>query len=277
MDSGDGCNVLCTVESGWVCSGEPSECEVACGNGDVDAGEDCDGTNLNGKSCASEGFAGGDLSCDGCSFDTTACLESICPNGTKEGSEGCDGTDFGGQDCTSFGFAGGDLSCTGACEIVTTACVESVCGNNVVETGEQCDDDNATSGDGCSETCQWENTCTADATIACGGSDSQGGTSSNDVDSYTCSTLGDSSERVYALTIPAGITSVTASLTCDSSSDDYDLYVMEACNPSTCAESGTESSCDTVTFSVTPGQTYYLSVEEYDAFWGGYTLDVTCS
>jgi cysteine-rich repeat protein len=31
-----------------------------------------------------------------------------------------------------------------------------VCGNGIIQTGEECDDDNATSGDGCSSDCQFE-------------------------------------------------------------------------------------------------------------------------
>jgi len=38
--------------------------------------------------------------------------------------------------------------------MVTLSCNEAVCGNGVTEVGEQCDDGNATSGDGCSATCQ---------------------------------------------------------------------------------------------------------------------------
>jgi len=46
----------------------------ACGNGTVDAGEDCDQANLNSKTRATEGFAGGTLTCSaGCTFDTSGC------------------------------------------------------------------------------------------------------------------------------------------------------------------------------------------------------------
>lgn len=50
--------------------GSPSEC----GNGTIDAGEDCDLGNLNGGTCTGEGFAGGLLGCGvGCVYDTSAC------------------------------------------------------------------------------------------------------------------------------------------------------------------------------------------------------------
>ena len=40
----------------------------------------------------------------------------------------------------------------------------AVCGNGDIETGEQCDDGNATSGDGCSSTCQIESSMIAGKT-----------------------------------------------------------------------------------------------------------------
>ncbi|HJL15422.1 MAG TPA: DUF4215 domain-containing protein [Sandaracinaceae bacterium LLY-WYZ-13_1] len=41
---GDGCSDTCTVEPDYVCTGEPSTCEIACGNGTIesDLGEECD-------------------------------------------------------------------------------------------------------------------------------------------------------------------------------------------------------------------------------------------
>lgn len=48
---------------------------LACGNGSIDVGEDCDLGTLNGATCITEGFAGGVLSCaDGCAFDTGGCF-----------------------------------------------------------------------------------------------------------------------------------------------------------------------------------------------------------
>ena len=46
-----------------------------CNNDDVlDAGEQCDGTDLDGKDCTTFGYTGGTLSCTGsCTFDTSAC------------------------------------------------------------------------------------------------------------------------------------------------------------------------------------------------------------
>ena len=45
-----------------------------CGNGIVEAGEECDGSNLGGSTCAGLGFGGGSLSCaQGCTLDDSGC------------------------------------------------------------------------------------------------------------------------------------------------------------------------------------------------------------
>ena len=47
---------------------------VGCGNGFINAGEQCDANNLNGATCASQGFAFGTLQCSAsCTFDTSGC------------------------------------------------------------------------------------------------------------------------------------------------------------------------------------------------------------
>ncbi len=47
---------------------------AACGDGTVDAGEDCDDGDLDGKTCATQGFFNGTLRCGpGCQFDTSDC------------------------------------------------------------------------------------------------------------------------------------------------------------------------------------------------------------
>lgn len=55
-----------------------------CGNLVAEGGEDCDNTDLKGKSCVSLGYGGGVLSCDiSCSYDTTGCIAATpTPNPT---------------------------------------------------------------------------------------------------------------------------------------------------------------------------------------------------
>lgn len=51
-----------------------------CGNGKINPGEDCEGTNLGGKTCRDIGFGSGALSCNqDCRFDTTRCPILISP------------------------------------------------------------------------------------------------------------------------------------------------------------------------------------------------------
>lgn len=96
--TGDSTTTPETTESS---SGAP----VLCGNAAIDDGEACDGDELGGATCESEGFSGGELGCLGdCSFDTQGC--TLCGNGVLEPGEGCDDGDT----------APGD-GCDAACEV----------------------------------------------------------------------------------------------------------------------------------------------------------------
>lgn len=54
--------------------GDDGIVQPRCGNGLVQPGEQCDGTNLNGQSCRSIGLAGGTLRCNrNCTFDANRC------------------------------------------------------------------------------------------------------------------------------------------------------------------------------------------------------------
>jgi cysteine-rich repeat protein len=112
-----------------------------CGNGVPEGDEDCDGTDLGGATCASEGFGTGILGCQasGCRYDYTQCSNPPqCGNDELEAGEECDD--------------GNETSCDGCSE----TCQEERCGNDRVDCGEECDDGNLTPGDGCSATCTSE-------------------------------------------------------------------------------------------------------------------------
>jgi hypothetical protein len=48
-----------------------------CGDSVIDVGEDCDTLNVNGKTCATQGFTSGTLSCTAsCAFNTSSCVMS---------------------------------------------------------------------------------------------------------------------------------------------------------------------------------------------------------
>ena len=138
----DGCSVVCTVEEGWACVGEPSVCEPVCGDGLIVGAENCDGSELAGATCASLGLDSGDLACGSdCVFDVSGCTgTSDCGNDAVEFPEACDGTDLDGETCVTQGYGGGALDCAADCTFDVSACDPlPVCGNGTQETGEACD------------------------------------------------------------------------------------------------------------------------------------------
>ena len=149
-----------------------------CGNGIIDSGEQCDGTNLGGASCSSLGYAGGTLKCaSNCmAYNSTACtLPPEIINYTLSVSKIGNGTVTGtgincGNDCSesylsganitltttaSSGsvFAGWSGDCSGTACSLTMSSNKSVtanfniisapvCGNGIIESGEVCDGTN---------------------------------------------------------------------------------------------------------------------------------------
>ncbi|MCW5893160.1 MAG: DUF4215 domain-containing protein [bacterium] len=109
---------------------------TSCGNGSLDADEECDDGNT----------ASGDGCSDACTLETT------CGDGVIEGKEQCDdGNAVAGDGCSPV-------------------CTPEVCGSGVVDPGETCDDGNTTPGDGCDAACQREPRCgdgTLDADEEC--------------------------------------------------------------------------------------------------------------
>ena len=88
-----------------------------CGDGTIQTtySEQCDGVNLDGNTCQSQGFYSGVLSCDPttCQFDTSLCFD-YCGDGVIQayGGEECEGVDLVGETCESLGTDGGTLACT---------------------------------------------------------------------------------------------------------------------------------------------------------------------
>ncbi|MBU0636388.1 hypothetical protein KKE06_05165, partial [Candidatus Micrarchaeota archaeon] len=92
-----------------------------CGNNTKEGLEECDGTDLDSQTCATQGFDEGTLVCAGdCTFDTSGCSGFVCGNDTIEGSEVCDGTDLDSQTCVLQGFESGTLACQVDCTAFDT-------------------------------------------------------------------------------------------------------------------------------------------------------------
>ncbi len=128
------------------CTYDTSGCEPVehCGNGlaESDFGEECDGTDLGGKTCEDLGLGGGDLACKAdCTLDTSGCEPpATCGDNQVQAPEQCDGRDLGGNTCRSLGFYTGTLACRPNCTFDTSGC--TTCGDGVVNgPGEECDGD----------------------------------------------------------------------------------------------------------------------------------------
>jgi cysteine-rich repeat protein len=97
-----------------------------CGNGVMEAGEQCDdGNSLDGDGCSA--------SC------TNEPPPPYCGDGNMDA----------GEECDDGGNADGD-GCSAACTIEVPP---PYCGDGTMDAGEECDDGNADNGDGCSSTC----------------------------------------------------------------------------------------------------------------------------
>jgi hypothetical protein len=123
-----------------------AECSTNCGNWVIDAGEDCDGTNLNATTCLDLSFSGGSLACLDCAFDTSGCY-SCAANDSQQ----CHSGDVYWYDsCGNLGGLADDCTTTEICNDTspTTASCEGYCGNAVVDSVEDCDGSNLNS-----ETC----------------------------------------------------------------------------------------------------------------------------
>ena len=120
----DGCSSTCQIETPEVCNN----------NNVTDNGEFCDGTDLNGQTCITQGFDDGDLLCNSCTFNTSQCVDFTCGNGVIEPSNGevCDDAGNNGVACTPP--SGGSCNyCSSTCQTATTSI-----GNGLCNTGETC-------------------------------------------------------------------------------------------------------------------------------------------
>ena len=164
---------------------KPQEPQDKCGNGSVDEGESCDGSDLGGKSCSSWNgeYVDGQLACNStCGYDTTGCVECTetdlslcdsdqicseghcaddvplaeCGNGTIEEDEDCENGKPISKTCADLGdFVAGNLSCDpDDCTYDISECVEcteadtSLCGSGEICDNGFCKEVQTTCGDG---------------------------------------------------------------------------------------------------------------------------------
>ncbi|MER2565594.1 MAG: hypothetical protein ABTQ32_33025 [Myxococcaceae bacterium] len=93
-----------------------------CGNGTLETDEMCEGFDLRGRTCVSEGFRSGQLLCSSsCVIDASGC--STCGDGIISKSELCDGAVFGGKTCETELGAGatGSLVCSATCDRISSS------------------------------------------------------------------------------------------------------------------------------------------------------------
>ncbi len=168
---GDGCSPTCVAEDGWSCVGEPSVCAYLCDNGQLDAGEECEGEDLGGQTCTTivGGYTGGTLACGAsCRYDTIGCILPSCGDGVLDALEECDdGNTSNADDCMNnchsascgdgYLWSGveacddGNADNTDAC---LTSCEAASCGDGYLWSGsEACDDGNSSNTDACLNSC----------------------------------------------------------------------------------------------------------------------------
>jgi len=132
-----------------------------CGNGRLDAGEQCDDANLNNRDGCTTGCA--ILTGWVCRNEPSVCRH-YCGNGRVESSSGeqCDdGGTANGDGCSAACQIESGFICTGSvshctCGGTAASCRLTACGNSVLNAGEECDDGNIKNADGCSDGCAVE-------------------------------------------------------------------------------------------------------------------------
>jgi cysteine-rich repeat protein len=155
---GDGCSSVCTVETGFQCTGAPSSCNFTgvCGNGLLEASEACDDNNtIDGDGCSSTCTVESGFQCSG----SPSVCGPVCGDGIVVPPEACDDANTAdGDGCSSACIVESGFQCSGSPSVCTP-----VCGDGIVSPPEACDDANTANGDGCS------NTCTVETGFQCAG------------------------------------------------------------------------------------------------------------
>jgi cysteine-rich repeat protein len=148
-DDADGCSAACAVESGFLCTGEPSVCAAVCGDGIVAGMEGCDddGTD-DGDGCSASCAVEDGYACTG----APSVCATVCGDGVVAGDEACDDDNTDALDgCSDTCAVEAGVTCTGEPSVCT-----AVCGDSVIATIEECDTGATGTDDGCSDACAIE-------------------------------------------------------------------------------------------------------------------------
>jgi hypothetical protein len=108
-----------------------------CGNNIIEETEACDLAQVNGETCESQGYEGGQLgcllTCEGYNF--LGCF--ICGNEVVDLAEDCEGSVPEEVTCEALGFQDGWISCGDDCLYDISEC--SICGDGIQSGPEECD------------------------------------------------------------------------------------------------------------------------------------------
>ena len=109
----------------------------SCGNNVIEGDEVCDLNQLNGESCVSLGYEGGQLGCllTCTNYNLLGCF--ICGNEVVDLAEDCEGTVPDEVNCEALGYEGGAVTCGDDCLYDLSDC--SLCGDGIRQGEEQCD------------------------------------------------------------------------------------------------------------------------------------------
>lgn len=134
-----------TCNEGLICADDVCTDKAAdtCGNGFIEPGETCDGTNFGVNSCEGLGYDAGFLTCNAdCTVSDSTCRFFECGNGFADPGEECDSTTT--LSCLDFGFLQeGEVTCGDDCIADTSAC-PATCGDGMLTGDEACETINGT-------------------------------------------------------------------------------------------------------------------------------------
>jgi hypothetical protein len=130
-----------TLKCGADCRNDTSQCIPAvCGDGRIEANEDCEGADLGFRSslCVDHAtqanwYLEGTVHCgSNCEYDYAGCRRTVCGDGKIEGLEQCEGANMGqytGKTCQQIQpvYLAGVPSCSATCMLDYAACFPHFC------------------------------------------------------------------------------------------------------------------------------------------------------